>query len=104
MLEGTHWFGELSLFCDTAVHYSTLTPETIAETYSLTGADLVDCIKPSRGCTSLFCEYAKDFVAAMQKTSSKFGDADQVEQGQVCCKLNRHFQAAGNSRSQGALS
>ncbi|CAJ1357449.1 unnamed protein product, partial [Effrenium voratum] len=94
MLEGTHWFGELSLFCDTAVHYSTLTPETIAETYSLTGADLVDCIKPSRGCTSLFCEYAKDFVAAMQKTSSKFGDADQVEQGQVCCKLNRHFQAA----------
>ena len=30
----------------------------------------------------------------MQKTKSKFGDADQKKQGEICCKQNQHFQAS----------
>lgn len=37
--------------------------------------------------------YAKDFLAAMQKTTTKFGDEDQILQGEKCCRSNQHFQA-----------
>ncbi|CAE7175218.1 HCN4, partial [Symbiodinium pilosum] len=92
-LKGTYWFGELSLFAEWSIHQSTLTATSFAETFVLKGEDVVECIKSSRGCTSMFCEYAKDFVAAMQKTSSKHDDEDQVQQGEVCCKQNQHFRA-----------
>ncbi|CAE7313802.1 Cnga3, partial [Symbiodinium natans] len=94
-LEGAHchWFGELSLFAAQAIHQSTLMPTSFAETFSLQGQDIVECVKDSRGCSTMFCEYAKDFVAAMQKTESKHGDEDQILQGEKCCKQNQHFQA-----------
>ena len=88
------WFGELSLYVDPSWHSSTLTATSFAETFSLQGEDLVECIKVNRGCTSMFCEYAKDFLAGMQKTKSKFGDEDQKIQGDLCCRHNQHFQAA----------
>lgn len=93
-LEGVNWFGELSLYCDPVWHESTLTPLSFGETFSLQSQDLVDCIKSNRGCSGMFCEYAKDFLAAMQKTQSKFGDDDQHAQAENCCKQNQHFQAA----------
>lgn len=94
MLEGIRWFGELSLYVDPVWHSSTLTPTSFAETFCLRGEDLVACIQVNRGCTGMFCEYAKDFLAGMQKTKSKFGDDDQRKQSEVCCKQNQHFQAA----------
>ncbi|CAE7656177.1 HCN4 [Symbiodinium sp. CCMP2456] len=92
-LEGSHWFGELSLFAESTIHQSTLIPTSFAETYSLHGSELVACVKSSRGAASMLCEYAKDFVAAMQKTESKHGDEDQILQGENCCKQNQQFQA-----------
>jgi len=92
-LEGSHWFGELSLFAESTIHQSNLIPTSFAETYSLYGSDLVGCVKSSRGAASMFCEYAKDFIAAMQKTESKHGDEDQILQGENCCKHNQQFQA-----------
>ena len=92
-LKGTYWYGELSLFAEATYHLSTLTATSFAETFSLQAFDIVECVKASRGCTAMFCEYAKDFVTAMQKTDLKHDDDDQVQQGQVCCKQNQHFRA-----------
>jgi len=44
------------LYVDPSWHSSTLTATSFAETFSLQGEDLVECIKVNRGCTSMFCE------------------------------------------------
>lgn len=88
----TRWFGELSLYAEGTLHQSTLIAESFAETFTLTGQDLAECVKQSRGCMSMFCDYAKDFVAAMQGTASKCGDEDQVHVAAECCRKNQHYQ------------
>ncbi|CAK9081206.1 unnamed protein product [Durusdinium trenchii] len=76
---GVRWFGELSLYTEGTLHQSSLSAQSFAETFTLSGQDLAECVKQSRGCMSMFCDYAKDFVSAMQGTATKCGDADQVE-------------------------
>jgi len=89
---GTRWFGELSLFSEGTLHQSTLIADSFAETFSLSGSDLAECVKQSRGCMSMFCDYAKDFVSGMQATASKCGDQDQVRVAEECCRKNQHYQ------------
>lgn len=88
----TRWFGELSLYTEGSLHQSTLIADSFAEIFTLTGQDLAECVKQSRGCMSMFCDYAKDFVAAMQGTASKCGDEDQVHMAEECCRKNQHYQ------------
>ncbi|CAK9008195.1 Potassium/sodium hyperpolarization-activated cyclic nucleotide-gated channel 4 (Hyperpolarization-activated cation channel 4) (HAC-4), partial [Durusdinium trenchii] len=89
---GVRWFGELSLYTEGTLHQSSLSAQSFAETFTLSGQDLAECVKQSRGCMSMFCDYAKDFVSAMQGTATKCGDADQVEKAEECCKKNQHYQ------------
>lgn len=60
---------------------------------------------PSAGCTRMFCEYAKEFVAAMQKVGGEMDHEDQwcsvwvvhcrlIEQKCVCHKESPHCNAS----------
>eukprot|EP00439_Symbiodinium_sp_Y106_P020907 s1896_g2.t1 len=99
---GTRWFGELSLYTEGSLHQSTLAAASFAETFTLTGPALADCVKQSRGCMAMFCDFAKDcmrgsrgahdFVTAMQGSKTKCGDQEQVYWAEECCKRNQHYQ------------
>ncbi|CAJ1355387.1 unnamed protein product, partial [Effrenium voratum] len=91
-LSGIHWFGELSLYTEGTLHQSSLCALSFAETFTLAGPALADCVKQSRGCMAMFCDYAKDFVSGMQGTKSKSGDRDQKRIAEECCKKNQHYQ------------
>eukprot|EP00438_Fugacium_kawagutii_P003373 Skav228254 [mRNA] locus=scaffold3112:264241:268087:+ [translate_table: standard] len=91
-LEGEHWFGELSLYSEQTIHSSTLSARTFAEVFALTGADLADCVRDSPGCTSMFCEYAKDFVSSMQRASLTTSVEEQAQISDKCCKQNQFYQ------------
>ena len=43
------------------------TKVTFGEMFALTGHDLADCVRESPGCTSMFCEYAKEFINSVKK-------------------------------------
>jgi len=88
---GTKWFGELSLYADGTLHQSTLSAQTFCETFSLRGPDLARCVAQSRGCTTMFCDYAKEFVSAMQTSKTKCGDEEQVHCAATCCRKNQHY-------------
>lgn len=93
-MEGEYWFGELSLYSEQTIHRSTLSARTFAEVFALSGKDLADCVRDSPGCTSMFCEYAKDFVSSMQRAGSGGSGAveDAVEIASKCCKQNQFYQ------------
>jgi len=91
-MEGVHWFEELSLYAEVLLHRTTLTALTFAELFTLAGNDLADCIRKSPGCTRMFCEYAKEFVNAMQKANGEMPHEDQVKLSDRCCKQNSVYQ------------
>ncbi|CAE7563736.1 Cnga4, partial [Symbiodinium pilosum] len=91
-LEGVHWFEELSLYAEVLLHRTTLTALTFAELFTLAGNDLAECIRKSPGCTRMFCEYAKEFVGAMQKANGEMTHQDQVMLSDRCCKQNQVYQ------------
>ena len=91
-VEGERWFGELSLYSEATIHRSTLLAKTFAEVYALTGKDLADCVRDSPGCTSMFCEYAKDFVSSTAKVGPRMPLEDQAALSEQCCKGNQFYQ------------
>ncbi|CAK9078837.1 Potassium/sodium hyperpolarization-activated cyclic nucleotide-gated channel 2 [Durusdinium trenchii] len=91
-VEGIQWFEELSLYAEVLLHRTSLSAKTFAELFTLAGNDLAECIRRSPGCTRMFCEYAKEFVAAMQKTSGEMDHEEQVELAIKCCKQNHVYQ------------
>lgn len=91
-VEGIQWFEELSLYCEVLLHRTNLTAKTFAELFTLAGADLAECIRKSPGCTRMFCEYAKEFLAAMQKVGGEMDHEEQVELAVKCCKQNHIYQ------------
>lgn len=92
IVEGIQWFEELSLYAEQLMHRTNLTAKTFAELFTLAGTDLAECIRKSPGCTRMFCEYAKEFVAAMQKVGGEMDHEDQVELAVRCCKQNHIYQ------------
>ena len=91
-VEGEWWFGELSLYSEATIHTSNLVAKTFAEVYSLNGKDLADCVRDSPGCTSMFCEYAKDFVSSTQKMGLSMSLEELAELSEKCCKQNQFYQ------------
>lgn len=91
-VEGIQWFEELSLYAEQLLHRTNLCAKTFAELFTLAGTDLAECIRKSPGCTRMFCEYAKEFVAAMQKVGGEMDHEDQVELAVKCCKQNHIYQ------------
>ena len=91
-LEGEFWFGELSLYSEQTIHNSTLSARTFAEVFALSGKDLADCVRDSPACTSMFCEYAKDFVISMQRAGGSASIEDEAELALNCCKQNSFYQ------------
>lgn len=92
IVEGIQWFEELSLYAEQLMHRTNLTAKTFAELFTLAGTDLAECIRKSPGCIRMFCEYAKEFVAAMQKVGGEMDHEDQVELAVRCCKQNHIYQ------------
>ncbi|CAE7841271.1 unnamed protein product [Symbiodinium necroappetens] len=64
----------------------------LPQLFTLAGNDLADCIRKSPGCTRMFCEYAKEFVNAMQKANGEMPHEDQVKLSDRCCKQNSVYQ------------
>ena len=91
-LEGEYWFGELSLYSEQTIHRSTLSARTFAEVFALGGKELADCVRDSPGCTTMFCEYAKDFVGSMQRAGSSVSVEEASEIATKCCKQNQFYQ------------
>ena len=90
--QGEFWFGELSLYSEQTIHNSTLSARTFAEVFALSGKDLADCVRDSPACTSMFCEYAKDFVLAMQRAGGSASIEEEAELAEKCNKQNSFYQ------------
>ncbi|CAK9045198.1 3(4)-beta-glucanase (Endo-1 [Durusdinium trenchii] len=118
-IEGTNWFEEASLYVDGMLHNSTLATKTFGETFVLDGEagaktrerarprlDLVHCLVNSpghladatsrpgfRGCTRMFMEYARDFVANLTRGGGDpFIRDTQMKAGEKACLANLHYQ------------
>eukprot|EP00434_Breviolum_minutum_P012096 symbB.v1.2.010667.t1/scaffold700.1/size171416/8 len=92
-VEGTAWFEEASLYVDNMLHNSSLTTKTFAETFRFGGEDLVQCLVNSPGCTRMFLEYARDFVANLTRGKEEpFIRETQMKAGERACLANLHYQ------------
>eukprot|EP00913_Durusdinium_trenchii_P027904 g26164.t1 len=92
-IEGTNWFEEASLYVDGMLHNSTLATKTFGETFVLDGEDLVHCLVNSPGCTRMFMEYARDFVANLTRGGGDpFIRDTQMKAGEKACLANLHYQ------------
>lgn len=92
-IEGTAWFEEASLYVDGMLHNSSLATKTFGETFLLSGEDLVRCLIHSPGCTRMFLEYARDFVANLtREKADPFIRDTQMKAGEKACLSNLHYQ------------
>ncbi|CAJ1352762.1 unnamed protein product, partial [Effrenium voratum] len=91
-VQGISWFEEASLYTDGLLHQSSLISKTFAETFILAGSDLVQCVQNTPGCTRMFLEYARDFVANLQKNGDPFSRSTQVQAGESACISSLHYQ------------
>ena len=91
-IAGERWFGELSLYAEKTVHQTTLTAKSFAEMFSLSGSKLADCVRDSPGCTSMFCEYAKEFILASQKKRTTLSADEHEQMSRTCCEQNQYYQ------------
>jgi len=92
-VEGTAWFEEASLYVDSMLHNSSLATKTFGETFRLSGEDLVQCLVNSPGCTRMFLEYARDFVANLTRGKEEpFIRETQMKAGERACLANLHYQ------------
>ncbi|CAE7936522.1 eag [Symbiodinium sp. KB8] len=85
-----HWFAEVSLYAETAIHISTLRAKNIAEMFMLSGDSLVSTVRDSPACSTLFCEYARDFIAKQRGVSDTHDD--EVRHARDCCQKSRYYQ------------
>ena len=85
-----HWFAELALYADSAIHVSTLRAKNIAEMFTLTGVTLVSAVRESPACSAMFCEYARDFVGKQRGISDEHDD--QIRYAHACCQQNQYYQ------------
>ncbi|CAE7740577.1 eag [Symbiodinium sp. CCMP2456] len=88
--EEVHWFAEVSLYAETAIHISTLRAKNIAEMFMLSGDSLVSTVRESPACSALFCEYARDFIAKQRGVSDTHDD--HVRYARDCCQKSQYFQ------------
>jgi len=88
--EEVHWFAEISLYAETAIHISTLRAKNIAEMFMLSGDSLVSTVRDSPACSALFCEYARDFIAKQRGVSDTHDD--QIRYARDCCQKSQYFQ------------
>ena len=86
-----HWFSEIGLYAEFVLHAAALRARNIAETFSLTGDDLLDAVHGSPSCTSMFYEYARDFLAMQQSTHTEHHS--QAVYAQLCCDKNTHYRS-----------
>ncbi|CAL1136719.1 unnamed protein product, partial [Cladocopium goreaui] len=63
------FFSEVALYVDTVMHNCTLSIETFAEVYSLSGKSITSILLHSPICASMFVEYAKEFIAIYSRTA-----------------------------------
>ena len=49
-------------------------------------------MRDSPGCTSMFCEYAKEYISSAQKLGSRASLQETVELSQQCCGVNQFYQ------------
>jgi len=63
------FFSEVALYVDTVMHNCTLTIETFAEVYTLSGDSITSILLHSPICASMFVEYAKEFIAIYSRTA-----------------------------------
>ncbi|CAE8588037.1 unnamed protein product [Polarella glacialis] len=81
---GTRWFAEAALFADSVVHSMSLQATSFGEAFTITGRDLAFCLSTSPMCTAMFCQYAKDLLAELQKMAP-YADAGDVQEAEVKC-------------------
>ena len=91
-IQGEAIFAELSLYAEATMHQATLTATTFGEMFVLKGHDLADCVRESPGCTSMFCEYAKEYINAVKKKGLQIPYGEQEVISRTCCKVNQCYQ------------
>ncbi|CAE8701176.1 unnamed protein product [Polarella glacialis] len=82
--QGTRWFAEAALFADSVVHSMSLQATSFAEAFTITGRDLAESLAKSPMCTAMFCQYAKDLLAELQKMAHH-ADAGDIQEAEVKC-------------------
>ncbi|CAK9075394.1 unnamed protein product [Durusdinium trenchii] len=82
---GNHnYFAEVSLYVEAVMHNCTLQAESFGEVFVLTGSKLASVLANSPMCTTMFIEYANQYIRAYSDAMSRKEHDDALEMERAC--------------------